>query len=636
MYHPRSRNAVQGRSDQRPLIPTLNDESRRQSTGYKLPRAAPMMCVPITEKSRAAPQCRQSPATVINEPCESPRAVYEQPPNSGSPRSGDSNRKLKTEMCKNMLSHGYCCWGNQCLFAHSEDERMKFTSVEEMYTYGLVSKADLGVYLSRVCSFWVQTGSCPYNTRCKSLHDPRLLTPTVTPSWLEHYTKYNKKDPTLILDRLHHVRMNGIIQVNPLVEPWTWNECRPAADEGTVEQSDEDYFWNDTYRMVCNWDVPIFSAEETTPSKQSGVMSYSNMVSRNYQKISDLQKLCIVVAMRKPSKISTDTGAHNASSDFTYEPTHCLNGQPCMILQNRFYRLLDYKEKVHVSSIEDVVEEISMQEYNCLANNLTVKAYEVVMDSKGKRSANLSIFFDVDVSSCSNNKAKRVSKKGEEHWQLEDKTLFCIPKNDAFLSGLPQTKPYVMMQPVDDKQEGHDLIDDILQHRIGTLLAKEDCTYDECNKKTLDEKEAELKSILRCMMDTLKREYWPVTSNMDHIKKSTEERNHTEYHPSDVEDARNACKLWDCFVHNLNAKDDEVEPSSSRLSVFKSFTSKQDTITNVPHLMNKKPTQLPTQTSDLHVSETTWKELLEGQPGSWAAAKYTHDVKKAQQMYKAS
>jgi hypothetical protein len=115
--------------------------------------------------------------------------------------------------------------------------------------------------------------------------------------------------------------MNGVIQVNPLVEPWTWNECRPAADEGNVEQSDEDYFWNDTYRMVCNWDVPIFSAEETTPSKQSGVMSYSNMVSRNYQKISDLQKLCIVVAMRKPSKISTDTGAHNASSDFTYEPT---------------------------------------------------------------------------------------------------------------------------------------------------------------------------------------------------------------------------------------------------------------------------------------------------------------------------
>ena len=177
----------------------------------------------------------------------------------------------------------------------------------------LIAKVLLTSYLSPF-------SRSPYNSRCKSLHDPRLLTPTVTPSWLEHYTKFNKKDPTLILDRLHHVRMNGVIQTNPVVEPWIWNECRHAANDGTEES--EDSIWDDTYRMVCNWDVPIFSIEET-PSKQSvGIMSYSNMVSRNYQKISDLQKLCIVVSMRKPSKISTTaTDAHNASSDYTFEPT---------------------------------------------------------------------------------------------------------------------------------------------------------------------------------------------------------------------------------------------------------------------------------------------------------------------------
>jgi hypothetical protein len=53
--------------------------------------------------------------------------------------------------------------------------------------------------------------------------------------------------------------------------------------------------------------------------------------------------------------------------------------------------LLDYKEKPHVHSIDEVVEEISMREFNCLANNLTVRAYEVVMDSKGKKSANWSM-----------------------------------------------------------------------------------------------------------------------------------------------------------------------------------------------------------------------------------------------------
>ena len=62
-----------------------------------------------------------------------------------------------------------------------------------------------------------------------------------------------------------------------------------------------------------------------------------------------------------------------------------------MILQARFFRLLDYKQKTHVSSIEDVVEEISMLEYQRLANNLTTRVYEAVMDSKGKRSANLSM-----------------------------------------------------------------------------------------------------------------------------------------------------------------------------------------------------------------------------------------------------
>ena len=71
---------------------------------------------------------------------------------------------------------------------------------------------------------------------------------------------------------------------------------------------------------------------------------------------------------------------------------HCLNGQPCMILQFRFYRLLDYCQKHVVSSISNVVEEISMQEYQRLSSNLTVQACEVVMDSKGKRSANWSMY----------------------------------------------------------------------------------------------------------------------------------------------------------------------------------------------------------------------------------------------------
>ena len=163
----------------------------------------------------------------------------------------------------------------------------------------------------------------PYNSRCKLLHDPRLVTPNVTPSWLEHYTKFNKKDPTLILDRLHHVRMNGVIQVNPLVEPWIWNECRPTISKAATKDENENV-WNDTYHLVCNANVPIFSTLEVS-SKDSSSLSYSKMVSRYHDKITDIQKLCIVAAMKKPSKIPTSMSCHDASFDFTYEPTVSCN-----------------------------------------------------------------------------------------------------------------------------------------------------------------------------------------------------------------------------------------------------------------------------------------------------------------------
>ena len=129
------------------------------------------MCLPI-DNSRAAPQCRQSPrqspSTVISDlsALESPRSVsgyYEtsspQDNSSTSPRSTAPNPKAKSEMCKNMLTKGYCSFGSQCHFAHSENERQNFSSVEELYQGGLIRKTDMGVYLNRPCCFWVQSGS---------------------------------------------------------------------------------------------------------------------------------------------------------------------------------------------------------------------------------------------------------------------------------------------------------------------------------------------------------------------------------------------------------------------------------------------------------------------------------------------
>ena len=102
----------------------------------------------------------------------------------------------------------------------------------------------------------------------------------------------------------------------------------------------------------------------------------------------------------------------------------------------------------------------------------------------------------MDITSCSNNKAKRVSKKGEEHWQVDDRTLFCLPRNESFSACLPLIKPFVMMQPVDDAREGHDLMDAILEHRIGTLLHSQGCLFNKLTAESLNHRGTQPNSIL--------------------------------------------------------------------------------------------------------------------------------------------
>jgi len=72
------------------------------------------------------------------------------------------------------------------------------------------------------------------------------------------------------------------------------------------------------------------------------------------------------------------------------------------------------------------------------------------------------------ITACSGSKAKKMSKK-EEPWRLSDNSLFCLPNNDEFdLSTVPS--PYVCMQPIDDSKAGHDLIKQIIVHKVATIL----------------------------------------------------------------------------------------------------------------------------------------------------------------------
>ena len=72
-----------------------------------------------------------------------------------------------------------------------------------------------------------------------------------------------------------------------------------------------------------------------------------------------------------------------------------LNGQPCMVLQTRYFRLLDINNLQHANiTSSEVAVEVSLENYHAgkLASpEAFVCAQEVVFDSKGKRTCNLSM-----------------------------------------------------------------------------------------------------------------------------------------------------------------------------------------------------------------------------------------------------
>ena len=160
-----------------------------------------------------------------------------------------------------------------------------------------------------------------------------------------------------------------------MIDPFSWGKCRPDRE---FNHGDE---VSDTCDMVWNNNVTIFPQLEDGYHQQyararanthhqgaapsSSVVSYSNIVRNTSPTSQEATTLAIALTM-----VNADV--------FMYSPTHCLNGQPCMILQTRYFRVVGGP---------NVVEETSISEYSQGSNNnIIVRADEVVFDSKGKRS----------------------------------------------------------------------------------------------------------------------------------------------------------------------------------------------------------------------------------------------------------
>lgn len=151
-----------------------------------------------------------------------------------------------------------------------------------------------------------------------------------------------------------------------------------------------------------------------------------------------------------------------------------------MILQTRYYQLLDFSNVEGSVTIQDIIKQVPLEVYQAGKSrpNSFQSVHEVAFDSKGKKSSNLSLWFDATITACTSSKAKKVSKK-DEPWQLENGSLFCAPRNEEFLEHRPITEPYIFMQPVDDCKEGHDLVISIIKHRIASILHSRGFRFDE-------------------------------------------------------------------------------------------------------------------------------------------------------------
>lgn len=67
------------------------------------------------------------------------------------------NKKYKTELCKYFEIRGYCKYGENCIYAHGEENlRLKVTNTN--------------AYRTKKCYKFFENGYCPYGNRCQFAH----------------------------------------------------------------------------------------------------------------------------------------------------------------------------------------------------------------------------------------------------------------------------------------------------------------------------------------------------------------------------------------------------------------------------------------------------------------------------------
>jgi hypothetical protein len=209
------------------------------------------------------------------------------------------------------------------------------------------------------------------------------------------------------------------------------------------------------------------------------------------------------------------------------------------------------------------------------------------------------------ITACSGSKARKMSKL-DEQWCLNDKpgSLFCMPVNEEFEGTFAAAKPFVFMQPIDDRKEGHNLIAAVLKHRVACILLIHGFYPHERPEELV-----KLGEDFDRMKIDLERWAWTKTSDTSHFSKKVEKLNQAIYK---AQYATEASAMWSSFVTNIN--DTGISSNANtkmRLSVFVLIEEKAKS--PVDAILPRIKCAGAKSRHTLSHSEATWRELLRGE-----------------------
>jgi hypothetical protein len=401
--------------------------------------------------------------------------------------------------------------------------------------------------------------------------------------------------------------------------------------------------WIDTYALVCNERIPIFTEEG------------GHAIVDRSEKLSHLQKLCIVRLMRSEEK-----GSSQLHRDYAFAATDSVHSELCMILQARYFALLDvnFTSAAEVSS-NDVVEEISYEEYKARTTPWStagmlynpskfVTAHEVAFAPKGEHCANVSIWFDavpirLEQSQIKRSRRLKQKKKAQirnEHTHSNaNGALISRTSSADFPAGPPKIDPFVPMLPAEDDSDSHKLIMAIIEHRINSIILQSCVSVYQEQIEELFAREAQLAKMFAGRAMFHEKWTWPKREGMGHVTISTKAPpgNIMPYIPLKNSMNSPCVHNWRTFVKTICKSNASIDSPSmigglKRLSVFRSIDgsiprTSCDGPARLPHILSKP--MISNQSSSIKNDEI-WKEILLGLPenGRWEMALCLHKSQK--------